>query len=316
MMNSLAFGARSTADQVLAGIDLSGKRFVVTGCNSGMGFQTMSALAANGAEVIGLARTLLSAQQACREVAFNCVPVECDLGDFESIANAVRAIGQRPGPIDAIVANAGIARLPTLHTRYGVELQFLVNHVGHFALINGLASHLRDGGGRVVIVSSRSSQRGEPVAGLMFDNLAGQRFYDPDLFYAQSKLANALYADELARRLRTRGIAVNVADPGSVRGTGLMQHLKWPLRVLRALASPFMKSAPQGAATAVLLAASPAVNGVSGEYWADCQPTLESPLTQDPELAARLWHVSEQVQSRHSAPYPDAAPSAGIHRAA
>ncbi len=316
MIKSVAFGARSTADQVLAGIDLSGKRFVVTGCNSGMGLETMSALAANGAQVIGLARTLQSAQQACREVAFHCVPMECDLGDFDSVAAAIGAIGQLSGTIDGIVANAGIAHLATLHTRYGVELQFLVNHIGHFALINGLAPRLRDGSGRVVLVSSSASQRQAPAEGVMFDNLAGQRFYDPALFYGQSKLANALYAGELARRLRGRGIAVNAADPGAVRGTGLMQHLEWPLRWLHTLASPFMKSAPQGAATAVLLAASPGANGVSGEYWADCRPAQASPLLQDFALAARLWDLSEQVLSRHTATLDDAAPPAGIHRAA
>jgi WW domain-containing oxidoreductase len=316
MMKSVAFGARSTADQVLAGIDLSGKRFVVTGCNSGIGLETMSALAANGAEVIGLARTLQSAQQACRQVAFNCIPMECDLGDFDSIAAAVSAIGQLSGSIDAIVANAGIARLPTLHTRYGVELQFLVNHIGHFALINGLTERLRDGSSRVVIVSSSASYAQSPPEGVMFDNLAGQRFYDPALFYGQSKLANALYAGELARRLRARGIAVNAADPGAVRGTGLMQHLKWPLRLLHALASPFMKSAPQGAATPALLAASPGLNGASGEFWADCRPAQGSPLLHDIALATRLWDISEQVLSRHRTPLDEAAPAAGIHRAA
>jgi NAD(P)-dependent dehydrogenase (short-subunit alcohol dehydrogenase family) len=316
MMKSVAFGARSTADQVLAGIDLSGKRFVVTGCNSGMGFETMSALAANGAEVIGLARTLQSAQRACRDVAFNCVAMECDLSDFDSIAAAASAICRLPGTIDGIVANAGIARLASLHTRYGVELQFLVNSIGHFALINGLTKHMRDGSGRVVLLSSDASVRQAPAAGVMFDNLAGQRFYDPAIFYGQSKLANALYAGELARRLRGRGIAVNTADPGAVRGTRLMQHLGWPLRWLHALASPFKKSAAQGAATAVLLAASPSTSGVSGEYWTDCQPAQGSPLLEDFALAARLWDLSEQVISRHAATLDDTAPPTGIHRAA
>lgn len=316
MMKSVAFGARSTADQVLAGIDLSGKRFVVTGCNSGMGLETMSALAANGAEVIGLARTQQGAEQACRAVAFNSLPMQCDLSDFDSISAAVQAISQLSGGLDGIVANAGIARPAALHTRHGVELQFLVNHIGHFALINGLTRLLRDGSARVVVVSSSASQRLAPAEGIMFDNIAGQRFYDPALFYGQSKLANALYAKELARRLRGRGIAVNAADPGAVRGTGLMQHLNWPMRFLQALAGPFMKSAPQGAATAVLLAANPGASGVSGEYWADCRAAQGNPLLEDVALAARLWDLSERVLERHAATPADAAPPTGIHRAA
>src|ERR1700722_19464165 len=132
MAKTISFGARSTADQVLAGIDLTGKRIVVTGCNSGIGFETMSALSANGAHVIGLARSLQDAQNACRQVSPSSTPVACDLSDLDSVAAAADTIRGLQGPLDAIVANAGIANLTTLQTRYGVELQFLVNHIGHF----------------------------------------------------------------------------------------------------------------------------------------------------------------------------------------
>jgi WW domain-containing oxidoreductase len=245
------------------------------------------------------------------------------LGDLDSIAAAVDTIRQQPGPIDAIVANAGIAHLPSLHTRYGVELQFLVNYIGHFALINALLDRLRDGSGRIVLVSSAASRRAAPAAGIMFDNLAGQQFYDPAIFYGQSKFANAAYAFELARRLKTRGIGVNAAEPGAVRGTRLAQHMSLSLRVLHALASPFMKSAAQGAATAALLAASPAANGISGEYWANCRRTNSNPLLQDVGLATRLWAVSEQIiASRSAAPAPVVPQQApiqqddSVHRAA
>src|SRR3974390_1615043 len=134
MTNSISFGKRTTADQVIAGIDLTGKRFVVTGCDSGLGFETMNALAANGATVIGLARTLEAASLACARANPTCLPVACDLAAFESIAAAVRAIRALADPFDAIVANAGVATR-SLQVRYGVEMHFLVNHLGHFVLV-------------------------------------------------------------------------------------------------------------------------------------------------------------------------------------
>ena len=302
MASSNPFGARSTADKVLAGIDLTGKRIVVTGCNSGIGFETMSALAANGAQVYGLARSLADARIACAKVGAFCTPVACDLADFDSISAAAETIRALQGPLDAIVANAGIAYLPTLQTRSGVELQFLVNHLGHFALVNELVDLVRNGSGRIVIVSSRAGIRHALPEGIMFDNLDGRRFYDPFLFYGQSKLANALFAKELSRRLSARGIAVNSVHPGATRGTRLHANLSLPLRIARAAAKAFMKSAPQGAATQALLAASPQVSGITGESWANCRIAEGNPLLQNVELARRLWHVSEDIVSRHGVP--------------
>jgi WW domain-containing oxidoreductase len=289
------FGARSTADQVLAGVDLTGKRFLITGCNSGIGFETMNALAANGAHVIGLARSLSTATVACKRAGPTCMPVVCDLADMTSVAAAaatIRGLGVR---LDAIVANAGIALLPTLQTRNGVELQFLVNHVGHFALVNQLADLVRDGTGRIVIVSSRASIKLAPAEGIMFDNLDGRRSYQPFAFYAQSKLAAALYAKELSRRLAGRGIAVNSVHPGATKGTHLNKYLRWPWNMVLSVAKLFMRNTQRGAATQALLAASPRVAGISGEYWADCQIAEGSPLLTDDGLALRLWEVSERI---------------------
>ena len=311
MSKSITFGARSTADQVLAGIDLHGKRIIVTGCDSGIGIELMSALAANGAHVIGLARTLAAASDACRAVAFNTQPLECDLGDLDSVSKAVITLRQF-GQIDAIVANAAVAYLPTLHTRYGVEQQFLVNHVGHFSLINGIADQLRDGSGRVVIVTA-SASREAPADGIMFDNLAGQRFYEPGAFYAQSKFANALYAMELARRLRARGIAVNAVEPGAVRGTRIHRHIPALGRVLRKLAAPFIRSAAQGAATIAYLIGNPATLGVTGEYWRECHRDDGHPLLANLELASRLWQRSQEILAQDVAPAEQAAVR---HRAA
>jgi len=297
MAQSILHGARSTADQVLAGIDLSRRRIVVTGCNSGIGFETMNALAANGAHVIGLARTRDSAQAACESVGPSATAIACDLMDFESVEEAAESILRLPGPLDAIITNAGIANLPTLRTRYGIELQFLVNHIAHFALVNRLAGAVRSDTGRIVIVSSDASIKQAPAEGVMFDNLDGQRFYDPFIFHGQAKLAAAIYAKELSRRLVARGISVNSLHPGSTRGTGIDKYRLSSPRLSHRIARLFMKSPAQGAATQALLAASPQVAGITGEYWSDCQIARGNSLLADEGLGRRLWETSEGIVS-------------------
>jgi WW domain-containing oxidoreductase len=304
VVNKIPYGARSTANKVLAGIDLSGKRILITGCNSGIGFETMNALAANGAHVIGVARTLAGAKKACDEVGLSSTPVECDLADLDSVAAAAEKIRGLQVPLDAIIANAGIANPPALLTRYGIEMQFLVNHIGHFALVNRLLDLVRNGSGRIVIVSSSASIKQAPPEGIMFDNLDGHRFYKPLSFYGQSKLAAALYAKELSRRLTGRGIAVNSLHPGATRGTGLNDMLGLPWRIILSAARLFMKSASRGAATQALLAASPLVAGITGEYWSNCQIAAGNPLLNDGELAKRLWEVSAQIVAAQSPPQP------------
>jgi WW domain-containing oxidoreductase len=261
---------------------------VVTGCNSGLGLETLNAFAANGASVIGLARTTEAAARACAEASPACIPVGCDLSNFASIAGALDTIRSLSTPLDAIVANAAAVIPPCLQTRYGVEEQFLTNHLGHFMLVNGIADRLRDGTARIVMVSSGASISQTPSEGIMFDNLDGGQFYDPSIFYAQSKLANALYAKELSRRLASRGIAANSADPGSARTRsrkGLFARL-------------FAKSAAQAAATQAFLAASPEASGITGEYWSDCKISQGNVLLQDTALARRLWDISQEILDR------------------
>jgi WW domain-containing oxidoreductase len=288
MAISIQFGRRSTADHVLAGIDLTGRHIIVTGCNSGLGRETMNAFAANGASVIGMARTIESASRACAQASPGCIPVGCDLSRFDSIAAALDTIRRLSVPLDAIVANAAAANLPSLDVRYGVEMQFLTNHLGHFMLVNGMADLLRDGSARIVMVSSGASISQTPSEGIMFDNLDGRQFYNPSIFYAQSKLANALYAKELSRRLTARGIAVNSADPGAAR-----------TRIRKGFfARLFAKTAAQAAATQALLAASPEASGITGEYWSNCKVSEGNPLLQDVVLARRLWDVSQEILDR------------------
>lgn len=290
-------GPRATADQVLAGIDLTRKRFLVTGCSSGIGFETMKALAANGAHVIGLARSLAGAKTACEKVGRHATPVACDLADLASVAEAIHTIRDLDVPLDAIVANAGVAIPPTLQIRYGIELQFLVNHIGHFLLINQLLDLVRNGSGRIILVAGRASITDAPPQGIMFDNLDGHRSYEPLQFYGQSKLAVALYAKELSHRLRARGIAVNSLHPGATRGTGLYRNFAMSRRMGILAAQLFAKSPGQGAATQVFLAGSPLAAGITGEYWSNCQVVSGNPLLSDRDLSRRLWKLSEQLIS-------------------
>jgi WW domain-containing oxidoreductase len=295
MQSSIPFGAKSTAEQVVAGIDLSGRTMIVTGCNSGIGLETMRVLAGQGALVIGLARSAEAAREACGKVGGKTVAIACDLADLHSVQSAAQAIRDLDRPIDAIIANAGVANLPELEVRDGIELQFLVNHVGHFLLVNRLLDIVRDRSGRIVIVSSSASIQQAPPEGIMFDNLDGSRFYKPLVFYGQSKLANALFAKELSRRVADRGIAVNSVHPGAVSGTALNRSLRFPMTLVLQIAKFFMRPVPQGAATQSLLACSPLVEGVTGEYWADCQIAKGSKYLTDRAIAERLWLVSDQI---------------------
>jgi WW domain-containing oxidoreductase len=302
MSKSIPFGRRSTADDVLADLDLSGRTILITGCNTGIGFETFRALAHHGAHVIGLARNPEAARDACQRAGGSSSPVGCDLADLDSVVEAIQAVRRLGRSVDAIVASAGIMGTKELRVRDGVELQFLVNHVGHFALINGLIDLVPDHTGRIVIVSSSGSIQQAPKQGILFDNLDGHRFYKPFTFYGQSKLACALFAKELARRLAPRGILVNSLHPGAVRGTGLNRALGFPFTAMLTIARHFMKSVPQGAATQTLLAASPLIDGISGKYWVDCQIGKGSPFLNDRAMAQRLWTVTEQIVARHLHP--------------
>jgi WW domain-containing oxidoreductase len=298
MASSIPHGSRSTANQVLAGVDLTRKWILVTGCDEEIGFETMNALAANGAHVFGLANSLTSAKNACDQIGPRATPVECDLADLDSVTAAAGMIRSLRASLDAIIATAEVASPPTLHTRYGVELQFLSNYIGHFCLVNQLLDLVRNGNGRIVIVSSSASIMHAPPEGIMFDNLDGHRFYDPMIFYGQSQFAAGLYAKELSRRLHRRAIAVNSLHPGATKSTGLRKALLPSLRRVRSTVELFMKSAGQRAATAALLAASPSVTGITGEYWSDCQVAEANPLLNDGELGKRLWQVSMQIVER------------------
>jgi WW domain-containing oxidoreductase len=293
------FGSKSTADEVLANLDLTDRRILVTGCSGGIGFETMRALSARGAHVIGLARSLDKAQSACSRLQTFSTAVACDQSDLRSVQLAANFISDHFDRVDVIVANAGIAGPSKLTTRHGIEIQFLVNYLSHFLLVNRLLPKLPDASGRIVIVSSSASRNQAPKEGILFDNLDGHRSYSASKFYGQSKLALTMFATELSRRVAARGIAANSLHPGAVRGTDLNRDLRFPLSLVLAVAQRFFKTVPEGAATQCMLAASPLVKGVSGQYWANCQIAEGSKHLSNTTMAARLWDISEELISRN-----------------
>jgi len=285
-----SFGAGATAEEVTAGIDLSGKTIVVTGCNSGIGLETMRVLALRGAHVIGTARTLQRGQEACASVKGKATPVVLELSDFDSVvacANAIRAMNT---PIDALVCNAGLL-LTDLQQARGLELQFVVNHLGHFILVNRLLERVTAAPqGRVVVVGSVAHQF-VPQGGIQFDNLSGKGWERQA--YGHSKLANGLFSLELSKRLQGTRATSNSLHPGVV-ATNIMRNMN-----VRPGGGGGgfggMETPAQGAATSCYLASSPALTRVTGLYFADCNPAEQSNYQKDPAMAAKLWQVSTEL---------------------
>ncbi len=286
------YGANSTAENVTDGLDLSGKMAVVTGVNSGIGQETMRVLALRGAHVIGTARTLDKATQACAAVSGETTPLACELTDKENVRACAAAINEMDQPIDMLIANAGIMLLPKLEQADGIELQFATNHLGHFLLVNLLKDRVEAAEmARVVVVSSSGHRQASKIA---FDNLSGERGYSGMRAYGQSKLANVLFVRELAKRLQN-GATANALHPGVIQ-TNLGRHIN-PLvqMIFKPFLIPFGKTIAQGAATQVYVATSPDLSGVTGEYFSNCKTERSSSASRDDAAAARLWDVSAEL---------------------
>ena len=297
------FGAQSTAAEVAHGISLAGKRVIVTGAASGIGVETARALTAIGADVTLAVRDTQAGERVAADIAGSTgrsaprvAPLE--LTDRASIARFVDAWD---GPLHVLVNNAGIMALPELQrTPEGWEMQFATNHLGHFALTLGLHEALAAAGdARVVSVSSRGHRR-SPV---VFDDIHFlHRSYDPMLAYGQSKTANVLFAVEITRRWSGEGITSNALMPGAIM-TNLARHMTAEtLEGLRSL--PLVWKTPeQGAATTVVLAASPLLAGIGGRYFEDCNEAEVATdsfngvaaYALDPQSAERLWEVSVEM---------------------
>ncbi|CAN5881786.1 SDR family NAD(P)-dependent oxidoreductase [soil metagenome] len=311
-----AFGATSTTDDVLAGVDLSGKRILVTGVSAGLGVETARVLAAHGAQVVGAARDLAKAEKATEVVRADAANggslelVELDLASLASVRACADALRSDGRPFDVIIANAGVMACPKGLTADGFETQFGTNHLGHFVLVNRIASLLGDGG-RLVNLAS-----------------AGHRFSDVDLddpnfettpytefaAYGRSKTANVLFAVEFDRRHKARGVRATAVHPGGIQ-TELGRHMT-PETVAAMIASinagrpadaPAFeyKSIPQGAATSVWAAVVAPADLVGGRYCEDCHVAERQDNAEirsgvrayalDSESAKALWAKSEQM---------------------
>ncbi len=295
------FDAESTADDVLAGVDLTGKTALLTGCNSGIGYETMRAMTARGAHVIGAARTLEKAEKACASVDGETTPLMIELTDLDAVVQAAANVASMNIPLDMLILNAGIMALPEREVVNSVEKQFAVNHLGHFLLTEKLIdSVVAAKHGRVVVVSSMAHVWA-PEEGIQFENLDAEVGYEPFKAYGQSKLANGLFSRELARRLADTNATSNSLHPGVIK-TNLGRHLPETEDGGSdddSTSSFTWKTIPQGAATSCYVAAHPDVAEITGYYFSDCNPAQPNALMQDDAIAEKLWTVSEQLTAEY-----------------
>lgn len=310
-MDRTSFGRDTTTDEVLDGIDLTGKLAVVTGASGGIGAETARALASKGARVVIAARDLAKARQAAEAIRASTGNDGVEVAELEldSLAG-VRAFAERflaaHDSLHLLINNAGVMACPQGTTRDGFETQFGTNHLGHFLLTGLLTPALvATGSARVVSLSSRGHQR-SPV---VFDDIGFERReYDKWEAYGQSKTANVLLAVELDRRLAGRGVRAFSVHPGVI-GTDLARHLTrddfvdMRSRAAASGANMTLKPIPAGAATSVYASTAPELDGLGGLYLDDCRiaPVDDTaqeavrPYAVDPAAAARLWSVSEEM---------------------
>lgn len=294
------FGFASTADEVIAGIDLTGKTAVVTGASGGLGLQTAATLAAAGAQVVAAVRNPDGYPDAGAVAA-----VAMDLASLAGVRAAAEQIAARYDRIDILINNAGVMFTPQRSTDDGFEYQFGINHLGHFALTTSLLPRLRaaaahSGEARIVTVSSEAHRSwGLDIADINFE----RRPYDTFLAYGQSKSANVLMTVELHRRFGADGITALAVHPGTC-ATDLVRYMdRDTFKKLFAMGGnefepQNLKSVPQAAATTVWAATAPQLRAESGAYLADCQIAEASAAATDPDTAAALWDLSQAWISR------------------
>src|ERR1700756_5365262 len=285
ILETTSFGATSTTDDVLFGVNLKGKRILVTGASAGLGVETARSLAEHGAQVVGAARDLNKAHAATAQVQIDAAAnggslelVELDLANLKSVRACADHLLGKAEPFDVVIANAGVMATPFGHTADGFETQFGTNHLGHFVLVNRIAALIRTGG-RLINLSS---------AGHRFSNvdLVDPNFertpYEPFVAYGRSKTANILFAVAFDKRHRDRGVRAAAVHPGGIQ-TELDRHLD-PSQVRKSIEqmnqqfaaegkAPFqLKTIPQGAATSVWAAVVAPADEIGGQY---CEKSQE-----------------------------------------
>lgn len=296
--------SRRAAVAVSAAATAAPKRVVITGGNTGIGYEAALVLAKQGHSVTLACRDDGKAAAAAARIRA-AVPsaavdtLHLDLADLGSVSDAAKALLDSPAPIDVLLNNAGVMACPYMTTKQGFEYQFGVNHLGHFLLTTTLLPKLKasEGRGRIVSVASAAHTFGK----IDFDSFRSAKDYKEWPAYGQSKLANVMFTYELARRLSSDPSAptANALHPGVVR-TELGRYLitddsPFYMKIMWGLMTPFTKSPEQGAQTSVYLASSPEVEGVSGKYFDNCRPISSNPASYDTDVARRLYEVSQEL---------------------
>lgn len=302
-MTGKPLGSRTTAIEALQGADLSGKVAIVTGANSGIGVETVRALTHAGADVILCSRDPVAGERAAETIRSGDVKgkitvKQLDLADFSSIKAFADSMNKELSRLDLLILNAGVMACPLMRTKQGFEMQIGVNHIGHFYLTSLLLPKLKESGtaespSRVVSVSSLAHTFGQiNVDDLNYDH---RRYYAWGS-YGQSKLANVLFARELARRMEAENSHVKAYSlhPGAIK-TNLQRHMGW-MNIPFSLFSPLLKTQPQGAATSMYAATAPGIP--SGAYLVDCKEAQSSAAGRDMKLAAVLWDKTEELVNK------------------
>ncbi|XP_077885756.1 retinol dehydrogenase 14 [Ictidomys tridecemlineatus] len=289
---------------------MHGKTVLITGANSGLGRATAAELLRLGARVIMGCRDRARAEEAASQLrrelceaegpgpspdvggAGELVVKELDLASLRSVRTFCQELLQEEPRLDVLINNAGVFQCPYAKTEDGFEMQFGVNHLGHFLLTSLLLGLLKSSApSRIVVVSSKLYKYGE----INFEDLNSEQSYNKSFCYSRSKLANILFTRELARRLEGTNVTVNVLHPGVVR-TNLGRHIHIPLLVkplFNLVSWAFFKTPLEGAQTSIYLASSPEVEGVSGRYFGDCKEEELLPKAMDDSVARKLWDISE-----------------------
>ena len=317
-----SFGATSTTDDVLSGVSLKGKRILVTGVSAGLGVETARSLAAHGAQVVGAARDLNKAKAATEQVLNEAVThaepfelVELDLANLKSVRACADGLLAKGEPFDVVIANAGVMATPFGHTADGFETQFGTNHLGHFVLVNRIASLIRDGGRLINLSSAGHRYANVDLNDPNFESTP----YEPFVAYGRSKTANILFAVAFDKRHRDRGVRAAAVHPGGIK-TELGRYVE-PGRMEKVVneinqhlaaqgKGPFQwKSIPQGAATSVWAAVVAPADEIGGRYCENCRvgKTVpdDAPITAvsegvrgyalDAKTAEALWKKSEEL---------------------
>jgi NAD(P)-dependent dehydrogenase (short-subunit alcohol dehydrogenase family) len=321
ILEVVSFGATSTTDDVLSGVNLKGKRILVTGVSAGLGVETARSLAAHGAQVVGAARDLSKARTATEQVrkdaaanGGSCELVELDLASLKSVRACADGLLEKGEPFDVVIANAGVMATPFGHTVDGFETQFGTNHLGHFVLVNRIASLIRSGG-RVINLSSA----GHRYSNIDLEDPNFERTpYDPMVAYGRSKTANILFAVAFDKRHRDRGLRAAAVHPGGIQtelgryqDPGRIEKMIDQINQQRAAQGkgPFQwKTIPQGAATSVWAAVVATADEIGGQYCEDCRVghvvpnDLPAGISEgvrgyalDPKAADALWKKSEEL---------------------